>query len=109
MGRINRSTFFLGFVLSLIPGFLMIFLFSISDFWGFLGMAFYAFWLASLEVRRLHDTSQSGWWALLSIPPFTQFMIIYLLLAGGKSETNKYGDPQGKISLFNALLNRSAN
>jgi uncharacterized membrane protein YhaH (DUF805 family) len=106
-GRINRINFFLGFMLSLVPGYLMILLFAVNDTLGWIGMAIYFTYLASLGLRRLHDTGQSGWWLLLGIPPFSQFMAIYLMLAGGQPDANKYGEPKKKEGLFDALFNRS--
>jgi uncharacterized membrane protein YhaH (DUF805 family) len=105
-GRINRINFFLGFMLSLIPGYLMILLFAVNDTLGWVGMVIYFTYLASLGLRRLHDTGQSGWWLLLGIPPLTQFMVIYLILAGGQPNANKYGEPRKSEGLLHALFNQ---
>jgi uncharacterized membrane protein YhaH (DUF805 family) len=107
-GRVNRGTFFVGFILSLAPGYLMILLFGINNFLGFVGMAFYALYLVSLGIRRLHDTGQSGWWFLFAIPPLTQFVVIYLILIPGQQTANQYGEPQIKQSVLNALINRGS-
>lgn len=42
--------------------------------------------------RRLHDLEVSAWWGLFLLFPFLQFVfLIYLLIAPGKPEANRFG------------------
>ncbi|WP_030814162.1 DUF805 domain-containing protein [Streptomyces sp. NRRL F-2799] len=46
----------------------------------------------AVAVRRLHDTSRSGWWVLISLIPLVGFIILLVFLASeGKPEANEYG------------------
>jgi uncharacterized membrane protein YhaH (DUF805 family) len=46
----------------------------------------------AVAIRRLHDTSRSGWWLLISLVPFVGTIILIVFLASdGKPETNEYG------------------
>ncbi len=53
-----------------------------------------AIWLAlATYVKRWHDLNMSGWMVLTLFIPFINFLILlYLGLAPGKTETNKYGE-----------------
>ena len=45
-------------------------------------------------IRRLHDTSRSGWWFLLSILPLIGSIVLLVFLASDtKLETNQWGPP----------------
>lgn len=67
-----------------------------------------------ITVRRLHDTGNSGWVALIATIVFplsggilTVFYSLYLFLWPGKSEPNKYGPPEVENRGFlNAILNK---
>jgi uncharacterized membrane protein YhaH (DUF805 family) len=46
----------------------------------------------AVAIRRLHDTSRSGWWLLISLVPFVGTIILIVFLASdGKPENNEYG------------------
>lgn len=48
----------------------------------------------AVSIRRLHDTSRSGWWFLLSIIPLIGSIILLVFLASEtKFETNQWGLP----------------
>ncbi|MDA5133339.1 MULTISPECIES: DUF805 domain-containing protein [unclassified Psychrobacter] len=48
----------------------------------------------AVTIRRLHDTSRSGWWFLLSILPLIGSIILLVFLASDtKLETNQWGPP----------------
>jgi uncharacterized membrane protein YhaH (DUF805 family) len=43
-------------------------------------------------IRRLHDTSKSGWWILISLVPFVGWIILIVLLAAQPTPAaNEYG------------------
>lgn len=45
-------------------------------------------------IRRLHDCNRSGWWALLLTLPYLNILtLLYLLLARGQQQPNRYGPP----------------
>ena len=48
----------------------------------------------AVAIRRLHDTSRSGWWFLLSFIPLIGSIILVIFLASDtKLETNQWGPP----------------
>lgn len=63
-----------------------------------------AIYLVGLMVRRLHDMDNSGWWALASlIPAVNLLLMLYLLLGAGSGYVNRYGTPNpppGPLVLF---------
>jgi uncharacterized membrane protein YhaH (DUF805 family) len=45
-------------------------------------------------VRRLHDTSRSGWWILIGLIPIIGWiLLIYWDVQPGQPESNQYGPP----------------
>ena len=47
-----------------------------------------------LGVRRLHDGDSSGWWLLVTLVPFGNLFLIYLMCREGTPSYNRYGpDP----------------
>ena len=45
-----------------------------------------------LTIRRLHDSSRSGWWTLISLIPFVGgFILFYFMCADSDLDDNKYG------------------
>ncbi len=47
----------------------------------------------SLLVRRLHDSSHSGWWFFIGlIPILGQLVLLYFLVQPGVPQANQYGD-----------------
>ena len=48
----------------------------------------------AVTVRRLHDTSRSGWWFLISILPLIgSIILLVFLVSDTKRETNQWGTP----------------
>ena len=45
----------------------------------------------SIAVRRLHDTSRSGWWLLIGLIPLIGFIVIIVFLAQDSHDANDYG------------------
>ncbi len=45
----------------------------------------------SVTTRRLHDTSRSGWWQLISLIPIVGLIILVIFLCQDSHEKNKYG------------------
>ena len=53
----------------------------------------------TLTARRLHDRGHSGWWQLMFIVPFLNFIVIYWLVRSAKDTPKylKYKNPYGKL------------
>ena len=53
----------------------------------------------SIFAKRFHDTGRSGYWSILGIIPYIQWIVfVYLLFKMGDNKKNKYGKkPQGLI------------
>lgn len=49
----------------------------------------------SLQVRRLHDVSLSGWWILLGYVPLLGLILLYFNIKAGAPGANQYGYPTG--------------
>ena len=45
----------------------------------------------SIAVRRLHDTSRSGWWLLIKLIPLIGAIILIIFLVQDSHEENQYG------------------
>ncbi|MFD4789295.1 DUF805 domain-containing protein [Streptomyces sp. NPDC058459] len=46
----------------------------------------------AVTVRRLHDTSRTGWWTLIALVPLIGAIVLIVFLASeGKPEANEYG------------------
>ena len=59
----------------------------------------------AVQVRRLHDTSRSGWWLLLTFVPLGAFVLIIFLLMDSTSGHNKYGaNPKGAMAVDSSRL-----
>ncbi|MDA8897592.1 DUF805 domain-containing protein [bacterium] len=54
----------------------------------------------TLTARRLHDRGHSGWWQLMLIVPFLNFIVIYWLVRSAKDTPKylKYKNPYGKLT-----------
>ena len=51
----------------------------------------------SVGVRRLHDTNRSGWWFLLGLVPFANFVLLAFFFLDGTPGQNRFGtDPKGR-------------
>ena len=59
---------------------------------GIYGLAVLIPFLA-VAIRRLHDTSHSGWWIFIMLVPIIGFIVyIYYLVKDGDPGRNEYGD-----------------
>ena len=47
----------------------------------------------AVTIRRLHDTSRSGWWFLISLVPLLGILLIVFLASDTKPEINQWGSP----------------
>jgi uncharacterized membrane protein YhaH (DUF805 family) len=66
-----------------------------------LGLAGLALLLPSLgvSIRRLHDTSRSGWWFLLSFVPFGGLVLLVFYCIDGTPGPNRFGeDPKRSVA-----------
>ena len=45
----------------------------------------------AVTVRRLHDTSRSGWWLVVGLIPVAGFVLIFLLAQDSAPSRNRYG------------------
>jgi len=64
--------------------------------------AFFALWaLLALTVKRWHDVGVTGWFSILSTPPFANGVVFLILcLLPGTPGANRYGeDPRGRQAL----------
>jgi len=50
----------------------------------------------AVTVRRLHDTSKSGWWYLLNLIPLGSLVILVFMVLDSEPGSNKWGpNPKG--------------
>jgi uncharacterized membrane protein YhaH (DUF805 family) len=50
----------------------------------------------AVTIRRLHDTSRSGWFYLLALVPFGGFVVLYFVLQDSTPADNAFGaSPKG--------------
>jgi len=45
----------------------------------------------AVGVRRLHDTSRSGWWLLIAVVPFVGAIVLLVFFASDSHGDNEYG------------------
>ncbi len=68
---------------------------------------FMLFAYLGITIRRFHDLSMSGWWALTILVPYASLIIILILLfAPGKQDVNKYGRLRRPRNIRGVLLGR---
>lgn len=74
---------------------------------GYVGMLGSIFTFAILiptvavSVRRLHDTTRSGWWVFLGLIPFISIIFLVFMVQDSQSGENQYG-PNPKKELRGA-------
>jgi uncharacterized membrane protein YhaH (DUF805 family) len=115
-GRINRRNFFIGGLLCFLfflglEGFITYadlyhlnenLLIGIVGVWSVLLFTF----SFSLNIRRLHDFGQSGWWCVLYLVPLVNIAIPFVLLfKAGSEKENKYGKTPKPQTSINELFN----
>ncbi len=47
----------------------------------------------AVTVRRLHDTSKTGWWLLIMLTIIGILLLLYWWIQKGHDTANKYGEP----------------
>lgn len=98
-GRLNRRLFILrNFVLGLIIIFCYFIALETSSILSlFFSILCFITWVSGLciTIQRLHDLNRSGYYCLISLIPFINFLLlIYLFVFKGTTGENKYGpDP----------------
>jgi uncharacterized membrane protein YhaH (DUF805 family) len=50
----------------------------------------------AVAVRRLHDTSRTGWWILIGLIPLVGFIVLLVFLVQDSHGSNEYG-PSPKV------------
>ena len=55
----------------------------------------------AVTVRRLHDTSRSGWWFLISFVPYVGALVLLVLCLLDSADSNRFG-PSPKVELNTA-------
>ncbi len=59
----------------------------------------------SLNVKRLHDFGQSGWWTVLMMIPYVNLIFgLVLVFVPGDKKSNTYGAPAKKQTFRNLLF-----
>lgn len=101
IGRINRTTFFLGMLLWWASPYLVYELVNsqiiIIQLLHTAYQIICVILVLSLCIKRFHDLGQSGWSILILLVPFVNiFYLFKLLLSQGQEEKNMYGNiPSG--------------
>ncbi|NEB94120.1 DUF805 domain-containing protein [Streptomyces bauhiniae] len=93
-GRARRQEYWMFTLFSLIISIVLTILDNALDINFLAGIYALAVLVPSLAVgvRRLHDTSRSGWWLLLVLIPFVGAIVLIVFFAiEGKPEANEYG------------------
>ncbi len=131
-GRIGRWHYFFGnaliflvsvavFILAGIAA--VIFVGGLDSFWAFIQAMFLFMAIAavvltpfavlgfSMNIRRLHDLGQSGWWILVSFLPLLSLVLtIYLLFFKGGQVPNRFGPvsnyARSRKGVWDALLGK---
>ncbi|MEM0911735.1 MAG: DUF805 domain-containing protein [Pseudomonadota bacterium] len=94
-GRARRKEYWMFFLINLIIAFAIGFIEGALGGKGVVGMIYSLAVLIpgiAVSVRRLHDTSRSGWWLLIALIPILGALVILVFMAlKGKVEENDYG------------------
>ena len=71
---------------------------EVSGYGVFTGLLTLGFILPGIAVlvRRLHDIDKSGWWALLSIVPLVNLVLVVFACMDGTKGENRFG-PDSKV------------
>ena len=65
-----------------------------KEYWYFLLVQMVLAIIAMILVRRLHDTSRSGWWFWIGIVPLIgSIILLVFLVSDTKPESNQWGAP----------------
>lgn len=68
-----------------------------NGFFKFLNLIIVIFWISiyalvfNITVKRLHDVNINGWWAILSLIPLLNFILLIFLLFAPSKQNNVYG------------------
>ncbi|WP_298142282.1 DUF805 domain-containing protein [uncultured Acinetobacter sp.] len=84
LGVINFATLSLDSAAYLLP--------TLNQVISLLFFALYTYFAFVITIRRLHDLNLTGWWSLLSLLPLINILLfVYLLLASGTAQANRFG------------------
>lgn len=105
-GRARRKEYWIFFLISFLASVVLQFVGSLFNAGGMLsGLYSLAVLLpgVAVSIRRLHDTSRSGWMALLGLIPFVGWIILLVFAAQDSTPgTNQYG-PNPKENVVAAV------
>ncbi|MFZ0484890.1 MAG: DUF805 domain-containing protein [Desulfobacterales bacterium] len=94
-GRARRKEYWLFVLFNLIITFVLGFVEELAGGPGVVGMLYSLAVLIpgiAVSVRRLHDTSRSGWWLFIGlIPLIGAFVLLVFVIQDGKPGQNQYG------------------
>lgn len=110
LNRINRSTYLLSFIISIVIYFSIIVISGLLlgifasdavkdnddtyEVLSTLGMIPSLVYILYTSRLRIHDLNTSGWWLILSfVPVINLFLLLQLILSSGVNMNNKYGAP----------------
>lgn len=75
----------------------MMFNSEMGIFYGLVGLGLFLPSLA-VTIRRLHDTSRSGWWMFIQLIPLIGTILLLIWLASDtKPEMNRWGAPARRV------------
>ncbi|MGA5324319.1 DUF805 domain-containing protein [Streptomyces seoulensis] len=93
-GRARRKEYWMFFLFNLIISIVLAIVDNALDT-SILGIVYFLAVLIpalAVTVRRLHDTSRSGWWILISLVPLVGGIILLVFtVSDSKPEANEYG------------------
>ncbi|MFO1257606.1 MAG: DUF805 domain-containing protein [Gammaproteobacteria bacterium] len=109
-GRISRQSYFLGWIILLVAGFLFIWLpnqiplLSVdnlaSKLWvltvtavDLIVSVLMLFGILGIHIKRFHDMNLSGWFTILFFTPLNPLVLVFCLLMPGKPSNNRFGTP----------------
>ncbi len=52
----------------------------------------------AVGIRRLHDTSRSGWWVLIGLVPFIGSIVLLVFMVQDSHGENRWGYPPKKVA-----------
>lgn len=111
MGRVRRRDFVIAYILLvaslLVVASIMIGITNDEQYSFSLPILFFYLWITlvgyatiSLSIKRLHDSSHSGWYVLLRFIPLLNLYLLYLLLFDREDGPNEYGsDPRESFNV----------
>jgi len=93
-GRARRKEYWMFFLFNLIIAFVIGFIEGLVGSPGVIGMLYMLAVLIpglAVTVRRLHDTSRSGWWFFIAFIPFGGLVLLVFMVLDSTPGDNTYG------------------